>query len=93
MPQDQGNLCARAEVSQPVPGKDTRDRNDAILTLRSNGPQQGIRTGLHVLMHENIASLVEDADLHRPRVQVDPALRLMLLGVEWHEVSSSLFLS
>jgi hypothetical protein len=93
MPQDKGQLCARAEGSQPVPGKDTLDSNEDILTLRSHGPQQGIRTGFHVLMHENIASLVEAADIHRPRVQVDPAIRLLLLGVELHEVSSSLFFS
>jgi hypothetical protein len=42
-----------------------------------------------MLVHQHIASLVEDADIHRPRVQVYPAIRLMLRGVELHEVSPS----
>jgi hypothetical protein len=89
VPQDKGNPFARAEVSQPVPGKDTLDSDNESVTIRGNSPQQRLRTGLQVLMPQNIASLVEDADIHRPRVQGDPAIRLMLLGVALHEVSSS----
>jgi len=41
-------------------------------------------------MHENLATLGEDADVHRPGMQVDAAVKWVLGGVESHEVSSSL---
>jgi hypothetical protein len=88
VPEHERNPLASAKVSEPVPGKDTLNGDDKIVSIRSNGSEKRVRTGLHVLMRENIAGLVEDADGHRPRVQVDPTIRLMLLGVESHEVSS-----
>jgi hypothetical protein len=39
-------------------------------------------------MQQDLAVLVEDADIHGPGVQVDATVKLMLLGVESHEVSS-----
>jgi hypothetical protein len=40
-------------------------------------------------MPPDLAILVEDADVHGPGVQVDATVKLMWLGVESPEVSSS----
>ena len=76
------------EVGQPVPGEHALDRDDNPLSIRGNGFQEGLRVGFHIAMHEDLAALVEDADIHRPGVQVDAAVKWVLSGVQSHEVSS-----
>jgi hypothetical protein len=88
MPEDKGNALLGTEVSKPVPREDTFDRDDDIIPIRGNGPEQRVWTGFHILVYQNLTGLVQDTDVHRPGVQVDPTIRLMLLGVESHEVSS-----
>jgi hypothetical protein len=41
-------------------------------------------------VHENLAALVEDTDVHGTGMQIDAAINLVRLGVESPEVSSSL---
>ena len=41
-------------------------------------------------VHQDLAVLVEDADVHRPGVPVDAAVKWVLSGVKSHEVSSFL---
>ena len=43
----------------------------------------------HVTMKPHLAVLVEETGIHHAGVQVDATRKLMLLGVESHEVSSS----
>jgi hypothetical protein len=40
-------------------------------------------------MHYNVTILVQEAKVQAPGVQVDATIKLVLLGVESHEVSSS----
>jgi hypothetical protein len=53
--------------------------------------KEGLGAGLDVLMHQDLPSLVEEANLHRPGVEIDPTVCCMLFGIESHEVSSSSF--
>jgi len=89
MPEDKGETFARTQVSQPLPREDTFDRHDKIITIRRNDLEEGLGACLEVLMHQNLPSLVEDAHIHRPGVEIDPTVCLMLFGVKSHEVSSS----
>jgi hypothetical protein len=88
MAEDKRHPFLSAQVSKPVPSEHTLDGDD-IVPIRGNGPEQRVWTGFHILMHENVASLVQDADVHRPGVEINPTIRLMLVGVKSHEVSSS----
>jgi hypothetical protein len=47
-----------------------------------------VRLGFKIFVDEDLSLLVEDAYVDRPRVQVDPALKLVLPGVETHPPSS-----
>ena len=53
-----------------------------------NGFQQGIGTGLHSAVQENLAALIKETDRHRTGVQVDAAVIALLFAVESPEVSS-----
>jgi hypothetical protein len=90
MTEDERKTFVGTEVGEPVPGEHTLDRHDNPLTIRGNGVQKGLRSGFHIAMHQDLAALVEDADVHGPGMQVDAAVKWVLGGVESHEVSSSL---
>ena len=47
----------------------------------------GMRRG-HVSVHQRLPGGVEDADVHRLHVQIDPAIVSMLTVVESHLLSS-----
>jgi hypothetical protein len=57
-----------------------------MVSIGCHGVQQGIGTGLHMAVQENLAALVKDTDLHRPGVQVDAAVIAMLFAVEAPEI-------
>jgi hypothetical protein len=78
-----------AEFREPVPGENALHRDDHILTIRRHGLEQRLRAGWHVAMGPHLAVLVEDTGIHRPGVQVDATRKLVWLGVESPEVSSS----
>ena len=40
MAEDKRNAFLGTEVSEPVPGKDTLNRHDEIVTVRGNGPEK-----------------------------------------------------
>ena len=40
-------------------------------------------------VHQDLAILVQDAEVHGAGMQVDATVKLVLFGVESHEVSSS----
>jgi hypothetical protein len=90
MTEDEREAFIGAPVSQPVPGEHALDGDDNPQSIRGNDVQEGLRTGLHIAVHQDLAVLVEDADVHRPGVQVDAAVKWVLSGVQSHEVSSFL---
>jgi hypothetical protein len=89
MPQHKGNTLWRTEVGQPVPGEDTFDGHHQPVTIGRNGLEKRFRSGFHVAVHQDFPAMVHDTNIHAPGMQVDTAVKLVLLGVEAHEVSSS----
>jgi hypothetical protein len=89
MPEDTGKLCLGAEVGEPVPGKETFDRDDQILTIGCNGLEKWFGSRLHIPVKHDLPILIQDAEVHGASVQVDATIKFVLLGVESHEVSSS----
>jgi hypothetical protein len=45
------------EVGEPVPGEQACDSDDETLSIRSHDVQEGLRGGLHVTVHQNLAAL------------------------------------
>jgi hypothetical protein len=90
MPQDNGNTLVRTEIGQSIPGKQTLDGHDEALAVRGDGLEQGFRCGCHVAVQQDFASVSHDTDVHAPRMQINTTVKGVLVGVESHEVSSSL---
>ncbi len=59
----------------------TRRRPQAF-PVRLDGREELLRGGPEVLVDQDSALAVEDADVHRPGVQIDPAPMLVLAVVE-----------
>jgi hypothetical protein len=78
MTEDERDACIGAEVDESVPGEHTFDRDDGTFSIRGNGFQKGLWVRLHVAVQHDLAALVEDADIHSPRVQVDAAVKWVL---------------
>jgi hypothetical protein len=51
--------------------------------------RKGSEAGGHMAVYQDLTILVEDAKIHGASVQVAATIKLVLLGVELHEVSSS----
>jgi hypothetical protein len=79
---------AQRSASQ-VPGEDTLDADDEILPVRRDRLEKRVRYCRHIPVQHDLARLIQDAEVHGAGGQIDPAVKLVLLGVESHEVSSS----
>ena len=88
VPQHEGNPLGGADIGEPVPREHALGRHDEILAIRGNGLEQRLRIRLDVAVHEHVAARVEDADVHRLHVQINPAIVSMLTVVESHSLSS-----
>ena len=80
----EGDALARAQVGQPVPGEDALDGHDEVVSVRRDGSQEAFWVAGQIAVQQHLALRVEDADVHRSRVQIDPAVVLVALGVESH---------
>ncbi len=57
---------------------------DEVLAVGGDGAQEALWLTEEVAVQKHLALPVEDADVHGSRVQVDPAVVLVGLGVESH---------
>jgi hypothetical protein len=89
MTEDKRQSFLGAQVREPIPGKDTFDGNHHILTIGRNGVEKHLRASFHIAMQHNLAVAVQDTDVHGAGMEINATVKLMLLGVESHEVSSS----
>jgi hypothetical protein len=87
--QDNRQPCLCTQVGEPVPGQDTFDGDDQILTLGGHSLAEHLRTGLHVAMEQDLPVLTQDTHVHAARMEIDPTRRFVLCGIKSHEVSSS----
>jgi hypothetical protein len=84
MPQDEGNAFVRTEVGKPVPGEDTLDGHNQAIPIGCHGLEEGFRRRFHIAVQQDFAILAQDTDVHGAGMQVDPAVKLVLIGVESH---------
>jgi hypothetical protein len=88
--QNKGDIFLSAEIGEPILSEDTLDSHNQTLTIGGNGLEKGFRSGFHIAVHKYFSLVAQDADIHGAGMQVDTTVKLVLVGVESHEVSSSL---
>ncbi len=65
MPEHELDALPSAEISEPVPREHALDRNDEVVSVRRHGSKEGLGAALDVLVEEDLALPVEDAEVHR----------------------------
>jgi hypothetical protein len=89
VPKDEGNALRRAAISQPGPGEETFNAHDQIAPLGGNGLETRVWPGRPIPVDKDLPVMVHDTHVHGPCMQIDATVKVMSLGVESHEVSSS----
>jgi hypothetical protein len=84
-----GDTFTGTQVGPPIPGKDTCDGNDDVLSIGGKRLASGRWTGLHVAVPHALAVRMQETDVQAAGMQVDATIRVMLFGVPSPEVSSS----
>jgi hypothetical protein len=89
MAQDKGHALLSPEVGEPVPGEEAFDADHDVLPVGGHRLEKWPRCCLQIPMQKDLSGLIYDAEGHGPGMQVDATVKLVRLGVESHEVSSS----
>jgi hypothetical protein len=89
MAEDKRQSVLRTQVGEPVPRKETLYGDDDILPIGSNRLQKRLWAGFPIAVQQDVAGLIQDADIHGAGMQIDATVKLVLLGVASPEVSSS----
>jgi hypothetical protein len=84
MAEDDRDAFVSTQVGQPVPGEQTVDRDDETRSRGRHDLQKGLWVRLHLTMPENLAVLIEDADVHGTGMPVEAAVKLVLGVVKSH---------
>ena len=79
---------AQRSASQ-VPGEEAFHADDDVLPVGREGPEQGVGGRVHLPVEKDLPILAQDTDVHGAGVEVDATIKLVRLGVESPEVSSS----
>jgi hypothetical protein len=90
VPEDNRAPCLSPHVSAPVPGAEAFASPDYPVSVGRDGREKRLGTRLHVPVQHALALLVQETDVHAAGVEVDPAVKGGLGGVDSPEVSSSL---
>jgi hypothetical protein len=80
----EGDLLLGAEVRQPVPAKQALDGDDQPVAERRDGVQERRAGRRQVLVEDDDAVGIEDAQVHAPGMQIDPTVESVLTLVEAH---------
>ena len=74
----------RTEICNPVLGEDAFNANNNVLSESVCHKLQIISGTLHVFMEYGFSDVIDDTDIHRPCMQVDSNVKLMLVLIESH---------
>ena len=83
-PSTKGIVLVLAQIGEPVPGEHALDADDQAVAEGRDGVRGRRRAGGEVLVEDDVAVVVEDADVHGSGVQIDAAVESVLLVVEAH---------
>ena len=86
MTKDESDTFFLAQISNPIPGESTFDGDNKILPVLFDRLQEYLPVSFDVSMQEHLPLLVNNAQIHGFRVQVDSAIVFVLFSVESHSV-------
>lgn len=81
---DEGDVVFGAEVGEPVPVEDALGSDDEVFPERFDGLEEDLAIAGKIPMEQDLAFGVLNAQIKGAGMQVDPAVMLMLAGVESH---------
>jgi hypothetical protein len=84
MAEHEGDAFPRAQICDPVPSEDALDSHDQILPIGCGRSQELFRIAANVAVKQHLSFLVENADVHESRMQIDSAVVLVSPRVESH---------
>jgi hypothetical protein len=84
--EDEVDSLLLAQVGEPVPGEKALAADDEVGAERGERGEQGVRTAREIAVQNRPSLAVEDAEEHRPRVQIDAAGVPVGPGVDSHAV-------
>ena len=84
MAENERNAFHPAEVSDPVPGEQAFNADDQIILVGRDQRHESPRVGFDVLVDQNAAALIQDADIEATGVQINTSVMFVRLGVEFH---------
>jgi hypothetical protein len=84
MAENKGEALLGAEVGDPVPAEEAFDSDDQVFAVGPEGAQDLLTTAGELLVDEDVAGLIEDAQIEAAGVEVDAAVVNMLFRVESH---------
>src|SRR5262249_29484001 len=87
VPEDKGDVLGLAQVGEPVPAKQALAGHDQAVAEGRDGLQESRRLGRHFLVQDDLAGVIEDAQVHCPGVQIDAAVESVRVVVEAHSWS------
>jgi hypothetical protein len=82
--EDEGNPLLRAKIREPVPREDAFDGHHETLAVGRDSREEVLRGGGAIPLDADLAFRVQHADVHPPRVQVDPTVVSVRRSVEPH---------
>jgi hypothetical protein len=82
--QDEGDVFVVTQIGKPVPAEQALAADDEVVAVRGDGLVEGVGIGGQVLVEDDLAALVEDAQVHGVGVQIDAAVESVRLLVEAH---------
>jgi hypothetical protein len=84
MAKDEGGVFRLAEVDQPVPAEQALASDDQVVTVGGDRLQESRRVRRYFVVQDNLTGVVEDAQVHCPGVQIDPAVESVSVVVKAH---------
>lgn len=81
MAEDEGDVLVGAEIGDPVPAEETLDADDQVVSIGLDEVEKAIGLAGDLSVNDLFAVSIEDTDVHVARVQVDPTVVPMVLGI------------
>ena len=82
--QDERDLVQGAQVREPVPGEHAFAANDESVAEWLDGREKSVGLGGEVLVEDDVAVGIANAEVHRPGMKIDAAVESVWLLVEPH---------
>jgi hypothetical protein len=81
------DMMLGTEISYPVPAENTFHADNDIIEKRENQVKEQFRISFDVFVNHDFSFVAENADIHFPGMQIDAAVILVLIVVEFHFAS------